>query len=165
MIRWERAGGESWSKTTFPPQFNSEFIDDMDSILTLCQPATFGMRGKDVQDEMYRKAGKLYAANFSTDFHPHDCRILDTVQQVLFPSTLEGPQAIGISQYGVRAELYKLNVCPTHPIMRNHSPIVCLLHSHAGGNLRVWHWGQIIDFDWGSSNLRSILTAIVHRRC
>ncbi|CAD6572987.1 MAG: hypothetical protein ASARMPREDX12_005620 [Alectoria sarmentosa] len=40
-----------------------------------CQPAAFGLGGKEVLDQSYRKAGKLDRSNFLTDFHPHDCGI------------------------------------------------------------------------------------------
>ena len=76
-----------------------------------CQPATFGLAGNDVLDENYRRAIKLDASAFSTNFHPHDCGIIDSFQQILLPSTIEGGQHIGIGPKGVRAELYNLNVC------------------------------------------------------
>ena len=81
------------------------------NLLHHCDPATFGVGGRDVLDEEYRKAAKLDPSDFSTNFHPHDCGIVDSIQQILLPSTIRGGQGIGIGPQGVRAELYKLNVC------------------------------------------------------
>lgn len=82
----------------------------LSDLLHYCQPATFGVDGRDVLDEKYRKAAKLDTSEFSTNFHPHDCGILDSIQQILLPSTIRGAQGVGIGPQGVRAELYKLNV-------------------------------------------------------
>lgn len=80
-------------------------------LLIRCKPATFGIDGRDVLDEKYRKAWKLDPSEFSTNFHPHGCGILDSVQQILLPSTISRGQGVGIGPQGVRAELYNLNVC------------------------------------------------------
>ena len=57
-------------------------------LLEACDPATFGLSGRDVLDEQYRKAGKLDANRFSTSFHPHDYGIVDTISQTLLPNAL-----------------------------------------------------------------------------
>lgn len=82
-----------------------------------CEQATFGVGGRNVLDENYRKAYKLDKIAFCTDFHAHDCGIIDAIQQLLLPSTITGSQGVGIGSHGVRAELYKLNVCsyPSQP--------------------------------------------------
>lgn len=82
----------------------------LSALVDACQPATFGFGGKDVLDESYRKATKLDASAFSTNFHPHDCGILGSVQQILLPSMVAGGQNIGVGPQGARAELYNLNV-------------------------------------------------------
>ena len=116
-IRWDRPGQEFSSKTTFPlPPPASQIRTGFGDLLARCQPATFGVGGTDVLDENYRKAGKLDNADFSTNFHPHNCGILDAVQQILLPSTVNGAQATGAGPYGVRAEVYKLNVCLAPPL-------------------------------------------------
>ena len=113
VIRWD-------TSNSYAPQFKIAFpLPDHDEasrrmfnqLLYQCDPATFGVGGRDILDEEYRKAVKLDASNFSTSFHPHDCGILDSIQQILLPSTIRGGQGIGIGPQGVRAELYKLNVC------------------------------------------------------
>lgn len=96
---------------TFPRPANEEcFNERLNALLNNCQPATFGLGGRDVMDEGYRKASKLDPSQFSSNFHPHDCGILDSIQQVLFPSTVRGGLQLGIGPQGIRAELYKLNV-------------------------------------------------------
>ena len=108
-IRWDSNDSSKVSKLAFPLQDQ----DALMSLLAHCQPATFGLGGKDVLDESYRKASKLDRSEFSTDFHPHDCGIVDSIQQILLPSVVKGGQGIGIGPHGVRAELYKLNVPKT----------------------------------------------------
>jgi len=75
-----------------------------DQLLRACTPSSFG--GPEV--------GELDASHFSTDFHPHDCGIIDTIAQTLLPG-VEKPITEGMKgreeQWGVRAELKSLNVC------------------------------------------------------
>jgi hypothetical protein len=102
----------SGGKVTFPSSDSS----GLEQLLKACTPATFGSGGKDVLDETYRKAGKLDRANFSVDFHPNDYGILDAIAQTLLPSTYPLGKKEGREEHwGVKAELYKLNVseeCP-----------------------------------------------------
>ncbi len=112
-IRWDpRNTDTTQSKIAFPlPEHDKVSREMFHKLLHHCDPATFGVGGRDILDEAYRKAAKLDASDFSTDFHPHDCGILDSIQQILLPSTIRGGQGIGIGPQGVRAQLYKLNVC------------------------------------------------------
>lgn len=71
-------------------------------LLAACDPASFGIGGKEVHDEAYRKATKLDPADFCTDFCPYTSGIVNIVNQLLVPSIQE--------QGSVKAELYKLNV-------------------------------------------------------
>lgn len=80
------------------------------ALIQACQPANFGMRGKDVLDETYRKASKLDATDFCTDFCPYEAGIIDIVTQSLLPPTVEQSIDEQRNRQGVRAELYKLNV-------------------------------------------------------
>ncbi|CAK4008688.1 hypothetical protein B0A50_05709 [Lecanosticta acicola] len=50
-----------------------------------CQPATFGRKGKDVYDESYRRAGAMSTENFMSDFCPYEAGIMDVVTQMLVP--------------------------------------------------------------------------------
>ncbi|CAD6590179.1 MAG: hypothetical protein ASARMPRED_004603 [Alectoria sarmentosa] len=132
-IRWDSKDSKQ-SKIAFPlPHHDDVSLRMLDSLLRHCQPATFGVGGRDVLDEEYRKAAKLDTSEFSTNFHPHDCGILDSVEQILLPSTIRGGQGVGIGPQGVRAELYKLNI----------------YSAPSGGALRVKHRGETVDFAWG----------------
>lgn len=71
-------------------------------LIAACNPASFGLAGKDVFDETYRKATKLNTDDFCTDFCPYTLGLLNIVNQLLVPSIDE--------KRSVRAELYKLNV-------------------------------------------------------
>ena len=111
-VRWD---SKDWDIKQSRIDFPLPYYDDVSrrmliDLLRCCQPATFGVDGRDVLDEKYRKAAKLDTSEFSTNFHPHDCGILDSIQQILLPSTIRGAQGVGIGPQGVRAELYKLNV-------------------------------------------------------
>ena len=111
-IRWDpRNTYTAQSKIDFPlPDHDNVSHQMFKRLLHHCDPATFGVGGRDILDETYRKAAKLDASDFSTNFHPHDCGILNSIQQILLPSTIRGGQGIAIGPQGVRAELYKLNV-------------------------------------------------------
>lgn len=88
----------------------ARFDEELQALLRKCGRATFGIGGRDVLDEGYRKASKLDASQFSSNFHPHDCGILDSIQQVLLPSTVRGGLELGGGPQSIKAELYKLNV-------------------------------------------------------
>ncbi|KAL8957925.1 MAG: hypothetical protein Q9193_004919, partial [Seirophora villosa] len=110
--------------------------DKLMALLKSCEPATFGVGGRDVLDEGYRKASKLDPTRFSTNFHPHDCGILESIQQILLPSTVRGGLELAVGPQAIKAELYKLNI----------------YSGPSGGTLRVKHRGQIIDFDWAKAS-------------
>ena len=111
-IRWDpRRSFITQSKIAFPVPNDSISRELFNELLQHCDSATFGFNGCNILDEAYRKATKLDAPNFATNFHPHDCGILDSIQQILLPSTIRGGQGVGIGPQGIRAELYKLNVC------------------------------------------------------
>lgn len=107
-------------KATFPlpsPHKGSNKSNGLQDLLHACTPATFGHAGRDVLDETYRKAGKLDAQHFSTNFHPADFGILDAIKQTLLPGLNKAGLGTGTGaggdredHWGVRAELYKLNV-------------------------------------------------------
>ena len=81
---------------------------DIDQLMTKCQPATFGRGGEDVYDETYRKALKMDTTEFCTDFCPYATGIIDTVTQILLPQVWQA-SSISSQNRGIRAELYKLN--------------------------------------------------------
>lgn len=133
-IRWDSSdNGIASSKVAFPVQSDDEVASaSFNALLDRCQPATFGADGRDVLDETYRKAGKLDSGIFCTDFHPHDCGIVDAVQQILLPSTVPARQlGLGSGSYGIRAELYKLNVRANFPPMSLPARGTCATDLHA----------------------------------
>ena len=110
-LRWDASASGLDSKISFPLPAEKVVSGPMlRALVNACQPATFGFGGKDVLDESYRKATKLDVSSFSTNFHPHDCGILGSVQQILLPSIVAGGQSLGVGPQGARAELYNLNV-------------------------------------------------------
>ncbi|KAL8838676.1 MAG: hypothetical protein Q9176_004916 [Flavoplaca citrina] len=167
-IRWDADTPSELHKVSFP---FSQDTAGFETLLRKCEPATFGLENHDVLDEGYRKAGKLDNTAFSTNFHLHDCGIVDAVHQILMPQW--GDKEL----HGVRAELYKLNIysAPSGKF-RSHvdtprgptqfgSLVVCLPCAHEGGTLRVKHFGQTVKFDWASLKSNSIQWAAFYGDC
>ncbi|KAL9017997.1 MAG: hypothetical protein Q9185_004666 [Variospora sp. 1 TL-2023] len=128
---------------TFPQSSNEPcFTDKLKILLQRCEPATFGIGGRDVLDQGYRKASKLDPTCFSTNFHPHDCGILDSVQQILLPSTI----------YSGPSGKFRPHVDTPRGPTQFGSLVVCLPCHHEGGTLRVKHRGQSIDFNWAKAS-------------
>jgi len=109
VIRWDNPDKTATHRVELPrPRGQGQ---ELDKLISDCQPATFGLHGVDVLDESYRKASKLDSTEFSTNFSPYDYGIVDTIAQILFPSVEENNSGdLGLELRGVRAELYKLNV-------------------------------------------------------
>jgi hypothetical protein len=108
-VRWDCKDGTK--KITFdqaPIYRNWE--PTLEDLVQDCEPATFGFNGKDVFDEAVRKAGKLEAYKFSTNFNPYDYGIVDMVAQELLPGIVRAGRQPAVDHWGVVAELYKLNV-------------------------------------------------------
>ena len=100
---------------TLPISSSPSHITDstaLQDLLAACAPATFGLGGKDVLDEAYRKAIKLPPTDFLTDFCPYKAGIVDVIAQLLVPEiTGEAGGRGGKGRArGVEAELYMLNV-------------------------------------------------------
>jgi len=105
-IRWDCA--DSIERLTLPCDNPLAAQSPLDKLLKGTTPASFGYQGKDVINESYRKASKLDASTFSTDFCPYEVGIIDVIGQALLPKSPGGSQ-------GIRAELYKLNVNHCNP--------------------------------------------------
>ncbi|KAL8655977.1 MAG: hypothetical protein Q9226_002839 [Calogaya cf. arnoldii] len=188
-LRWDANDYQEPHKTSFPGS------QAMEVLVRRCEPATSGLGDRDVLNEGYRKAGKLDNTAFSSNFHPHDHGIVDAVQQILMPYSRGGAQGGEPESYGVRAELYKLNVRissqffpPKNPFMTglgllrafgevlSHvdtprglrqfgSLVVCLPCAHEGGTLRVKHYDQTLDFNWASPSPKTIEWAAFYGDC
>lgn len=101
-IRWDAT--KSVEKLTLPKSSDdSKDLNLIQALVQATEPASFGLKGKDVIDESYRKATKLDPSLFSTNFCPYEIGIIDVIGQTLLPRG-------GNSSQGIRAELYKLNV-------------------------------------------------------
>jgi hypothetical protein len=86
----------------------------LEQLTEACDPASFGMKEKEVLDETYRKAGKMDPDRFASPLHPSQTDLMKIIRGYL----LEGKQA---SEYIV-TELHKLNVYSTHAIFHYSLP-------------------------------------------
>ncbi|RMZ68691.1 Oxoglutarate iron-dependent dioxygenase [Pyrenophora seminiperda CCB06] len=156
-IRWDST--DATERITLPCDKSDAAQSSFDKLLKGTTPASFGFQGKDVIDESYRKASKLDASTFSTDFCPYYAGIIDVIGQALL-ATFKKERGLGI-----RAELYKLNVYQAPSgLFKPHvdtprselqfgSLVVCLPCEHEGGQLVVRREGHSTTFDWtGSAN-------------
>ena len=103
VIRWDSS--EAIEKLTFPCALDAETDGngELKKLVKTSEPASFGLNGKDVIDESYRKAVKLDPSAFASTFCPYQAGIIDAIGQALLPRDSSTSQ-------GIRAELYKLNV-------------------------------------------------------
>lgn len=122
LIRWDHKDGKSMGKLTFPPKsYHGNAKDQVafKQFVEYCTPAVFGKDGKDVLDELYRKAVKLDIDQFSTSFSSYDIGIISAISQTIMPGIAKlfaDDKRTLVSNLGVVAELYKLNVCTQyHP--------------------------------------------------
>lgn len=105
-VRWDPASANALAaqaKLVLP--LEPETRENLQRLLRDTEPASFGYHGKNVYDEAYRKALKMDTAKFATTFNPYELGIIDTIAQVLLPSTPDDRPG-----RAVKAELYKLNV-------------------------------------------------------
>lgn len=100
-LRWDSHCGSGGSKISFPLQQTGDDKQMLARLTADCQPATYDVNGN---------VSSLDSTAFSTNFHPHDCGIIDAIRQVMLPSMCAGDEGIGIGTRGVKAELCNLNV-------------------------------------------------------
>ncbi|KAL2022244.1 hypothetical protein VTK56DRAFT_5854 [Thermocarpiscus australiensis] len=159
-LRWDAKDPSVESrrtKITFPLEPGTQ--GNLEQLIQDMAPATFGLDGKDVYDESYRKAMKMDPSRFSSTFNPYELGIVDAVAQALLPSLRHARQT-----RAVKAELYKLNMysgpsgkfkahvdTPRSPAQFG-SLVVCLPLDFKGGALEVRHKGKAVTFDWSNSN-------------
>lgn len=106
VVRWDSGELSQSRNVRLPVSDDTVSQGAFAQLLADCEPATFGINKTEVLDETYRKASKMDTDKFSTDFHPHEHGIMDTIVQAL----AHGDHTSKPSNLGVRAELYKLNV-------------------------------------------------------
>ncbi|KAE9378797.1 hypothetical protein N431DRAFT_293080, partial [Stipitochalara longipes BDJ] len=160
-LRFDTPEG-SVNRIQFPLRSNrSEF----EQLLRACTPSTFGSSGR------VGEVGELDASHFSTDFHPHDYGIIDTIAQTLLPGVERSAIAEGTKgreeQWGVRAELKTLTIhspssTPTpnlqQPTSTSQPPhfgtlIISLPFPHQGGALTLTHKSRTQTFNWSTPSL------------
>jgi len=104
VIRWDSGEWNTGRKVSFPLAGDAASSLAFEKLLNDSQRATFGAGSEEVLDDDYRKAGKMDATQFCTDFNIAEHEIINTVAQVL----VHAGEKYGGS--GVSAELDKLNV-------------------------------------------------------
>jgi hypothetical protein len=141
-------------------------------LVKACQPATFGDKQKDVLDESYRKAWKLDATNFATNFNPNNTGIIQAVHEsLLHPNSSIHVDLYKLNVYGMFNQLSVLEYSLTRAVFvgpgsffKPHvdtprsdtmfgSLVVVLPTKHEGGGLLMRHHGREWIFD--SSDLVS----------
>ncbi|KAI9774057.1 MAG: hypothetical protein M1840_005150 [Geoglossum simile] len=154
------------------PAYISKLLHD-------CAQATFGLDGKNVLDESYRKAAKMDNNLFCTNFHPHDYGIIDAIAQALVPSIESSALEENTSTHhlGVVAELYKLNIYPgpsgkfkahvdtPRGAAQFGSLVVCLPCPHKGGQLVIRHQRHETIHDWSNTEASEISWAAFYSDC
>lgn len=70
VLRWDPPSGKTIRKLTLPSCEDVNRAIAIEGLLQDCGAATFGKAGEEVLDESYRKAAKLDANQFSTNFNP-----------------------------------------------------------------------------------------------
>ncbi|KAF4341782.1 hypothetical protein FBEOM_4293 [Fusarium beomiforme] len=172
IIRWDNKEHGKCSSLKLPLGDGTVSQVAFNTLLSDCQPATFGVGSKEVLDEEYRKAGKMDTEDFCTNFNPYEHGIVDTINQVLAQASQSDARGLG-----VKAELYKLNVYsgpsgkfkPHVDTPRSDrqmgSLVVCLPTKHKGGQLAVRHGGREIVFDWAPKSADTIQWAAFFSDC
>ncbi|KAI9061875.1 hypothetical protein FKP32DRAFT_1677805 [Trametes sanguinea] len=119
--------------------------EQLQHLADTCDPATFGVKGRDVYDEAYRKAGKLDARHFALTWSPASAALLDVVRDQLFFETMSRTFPPDQTT-NIRAELYKLNVYGPQSFFKRHvdtprddtmfgSLVIVYPTTHEGGEL------------------------------
>jgi hypothetical protein len=65
------------------------------------------------ENEFHHSNVKLHKTDFTTDFHPYDYGIIDTIEQFLLPSILNAPMYSNLARsnyFEVKAELEAMNI-------------------------------------------------------
>jgi hypothetical protein len=83
-IRW---GSDSNGRKLSLPAIDEAGVGALEDLIRACTPATFGLGGRDVFDETYRRAGALATDEFMTDFCPYEAGIIDVLAQLLLKSS------------------------------------------------------------------------------
>ncbi|TEB32368.1 hypothetical protein FA13DRAFT_1731566 [Coprinellus micaceus] len=124
--------------------------EDIQRLVEASERATFGRNNEDILDESYRKAWKMDASQFSSQFDVSKSGILDIVHDQLL--------RYAKSTKNIEAHLYKLNVYGPGSFFKAHvdtplsdklfaTLVIVLPTIHAGGNLLLGEDGALLNFD------------------
>jgi hypothetical protein len=124
-VRFDKSDG-SVARVRFPPLPMRNNDSGLEDLLRACSPSSppsgFGGSRREERDG----AGSLNAKHFSTDFHPHNCGILDIIAQTLLPGINElmknKGKGGGDDMQRVRAELIELEVSSPSSSSSSSSP-------------------------------------------
>jgi hypothetical protein len=101
VVRWDSGEINHCRKVSLPVvQTDADSQGAFANFLADSEPATYGVGSEAVFNETYRKAGKMNATRFSTNFNPYEHGVVDAISQALSHG----------DHRGIRAELYNLNV-------------------------------------------------------
>ena len=116
-VRFDKSDG-SVARVQFPPSIRNN-DSGLEDLLRACSPSSPSLEFGSSRREYQGGAGSLDAKHFSTDCHPHNCGILDTIAQTLLPGVTESIKNKG--NHGgddvrrVRAESIGLQVSSPSP--------------------------------------------------
>jgi hypothetical protein len=128
-VRFDKSDG-SVARLHFPPLPIRNNYSGLEDLLRACSPSLPSSALKSNRRQDWGGAGSLDARHFSTDFHPHNCGILDTIAQTLLPGINESIKNKGKSggddMHRVTSELIGLEV--SSPSSSSSSQKVSLIH-------------------------------------
>jgi hypothetical protein len=87
-VRFDKSDG-SVARVQFPPLPIRNNESGLEDLLRACSPSSPSLGFGSSRGENQGGAGTLDAKHFSTDFHPHNYGILDTIAQTLLPGINE----------------------------------------------------------------------------
>ncbi|KAL5524168.1 hypothetical protein ACEPAG_8341 [Sanghuangporus baumii] len=164
--------------------FTNPSDSELEKLMQVCDPATFGHGDENVYDESVRKAGKLDTDKFAAKLNPFDIRvggsdvvnILDAVKfGLLWGNEIKNEKSNDdyVSAKEIKAELYKLNVYGKDGFFKSHkdtpratnmfgSLVIVLPTAHTGGELVFRHKSKEWTFDTASAISKATVPSIVY---
>ncbi|KAL1723098.1 hypothetical protein EV715DRAFT_191489 [Schizophyllum commune] len=148
--------------------FSRATEEQLDKLFAACDPATFGVKQKDVLDESYRKAGKLATDRFASLLKVAEYGLIDMVRDELLQEGADSTKQIV-------CELYKLNVYGKDSFFKSHkdtprserlfgSLVIVLPTPHEGAALVLREDGREWVFDYAAEIANSAKIAYVAYR-
>ncbi|KAL1762821.1 hypothetical protein FB107DRAFT_285249 [Schizophyllum commune] len=127
--------------------------EELATLASACQPATFGVNKQDVLDETYRKAGKLDNNKFASLLKLENYGLIDTIRDELLQE--------GAVDKGIKYEVYKVNVYGKDSFFKPHkdtprsksmfgSLVIVFPTPHEGGALVLREGDREWTFDYAA---------------